>query len=1173
MTETTTCSTCGAANRPERKFCAECGSSLGVVCPSCGTANELGERFCGECGTSLEVGALAVTPAVSVERRLVSVLFADLVGFTPLSEDRDAEEVRDLLSRYFELSAEVIGRYGGVVEKFIGDAVMAVWGTPVAQEDDAERAVRAALDLVASVDEFGRESGLENLAARAAVLTGEAAVNLGAAGQGMVAGDLVNTSSRVQAAAEPGTVLVGDTTRRSTDAAIAYADAGLHELKGKTEAMQLWRAVRVTAGRAGGLKSQGLEPPFVGRDRELRLAKELFHASTDEHKAHLLSITGIAGIGKSRLAWELFKYLDGITQDVVWHRGRCLAYGDGVTYWALAEMVRMGAGIAEGEDDTTAWTKLDSVLESAVEDAEERAWIRPRVAQLLSLEGRSDLEQAELFAGWRLFFERLAERAPVVLVFEDMQWADAPLLEFVAYLLEWSRNHAILVVALTRPGSAEGKAQWAAGLRNATTLSLEPLSNEAMETLLDGFVPGLSADVRTQILERSEGVPLYAVETVRMLIDRGLLEQVGDEYRPTGPIEALEVPETLQALIAARLDALPAEERSVVQDAAVLGKTFTKAALAAVSGSGESDLDTLLVALVRKEVLSLQADPRSPERGQHSFLQDLLRQVAYETLSRKERKTRHVAAASYLERQWEEGDDEFVEIVASHLLSALELDPDAADALELRTNAEAMLVRAGERAATLGGNDSARRYFEQALELADSPLHAAELHERAGQMAVFGLRVPEARTHFEAAIEGFEGIGLTHPAARVRSHLGLLTWQHEGDIAKAIAYMESAFDVLAADERDADLGQLAVSLARPLFFTGRHDEAMARNELALEIAESLELPEVLSHGLNTKALILSARGRPEEAWLLMGHALQVALTHDLSAAAIRAYINSTSFVAMRNREREALELALRGRELARKVGDRDTEGFLDNWVRTIRSALGEWDAVMADDHSPEAEARKRMDAFLQGSVVPILAARGELVEARRRLEAIRPLVDAEDSQDLANFKGMDAWVLVAEGRSREALSAAEDAISVREDMAGGLAPLGGGYMIALEAAFALGDDAKADELLAIVEHLPPGELNPFLRATGARFTARRGARDGDSETAAAGFSAAARIFREIEYPFDLAVVLLEHAEWLAEVGRLDDVAPLATEAREIFERLRATPYIERLDRVPVGATV
>ena len=406
-----------------------------------------------------------------------------------------------------------------------------------------------------------------------------------------------------------------------------------------------------------------------------------------------------------------------------------------MTYWALAEMVRMRAGIAEGEDDETAWSKLDAVLEGAVEDAEERAWIRPRVAQLLSLEGRSDLEQAELFAGWRLFFERLAERDSVVLVFEDMQWADAPLLEFVAYLLEWSRNHAILVVALARPGSAEAKAQWAAGIRNATTLSLEPLSTAAMEALLDGFVPGLPDDLRSQILERSEGVPLYAVETVRMLIDRGLLEQVGDEYRPTGPIDALDVPETLQALIAARLDGLAAEERSVIQDAAVLGKTFGKSALAAVSGSGDGDLDIVLAALVGKEVLSLQADPRSPERGQFSFLQDLLRQVAYETLSRRERRARHLAAAAHLEQQWQAGDEELVEIVAAHVLSALELDPKGGDASQLCKRAEALLVRAGERATSLGASENAQRYIEQALELSESPLRRAELHERAGELA------------------------------------------------------------------------------------------------------------------------------------------------------------------------------------------------------------------------------------------------------------------------------------------------------------------------------------------------------------------------------------------------------------------------------------------------------
>jgi class 3 adenylate cyclase/tetratricopeptide (TPR) repeat protein len=1164
-----TCSNCGAENAAGQKFCGECGTALATTCSSCGAANPPGQKFCGECGTQLDASATPPAPAVAVERRLVSVLFADLVGFTPLSESRDAEEVRDLLSRYFEIAADVIGRYGGQVEKFIGDAVMAVWGTPVAQEDDAERAVRAALELVGAVAEFGRETNMPGLAARGAVLTGEAAVNLGAAGQGMVAGDLVNTASRVQGAADPHTVLVGDPTRRATEAAIAYADAGRHELKGKTEAMQLWRAVRVTAGRAGGLKSHGLEPPFVGRDRELRLAKELFHATADEHKAHLLSITGIAGIGKSRLAWELYKYLDGITQEVAWNRGRCLAYGDGVTYWALAEMVRMRGGIAEGEDDETAWSKLDAVLESAVEDAEERAWIRPRVAQLLSLGVRSDFEQAELFAGWRLFFERLAASDPVVLVFEDMQWADAPLLEFVTYLLEWSRSHAILVVALARPGS-DAKAQWTAGLRNATTLSVEPLSTEAMKALLDGFVPGLSGELRAQILERAEGVPLYAVETVRMLIDRGLLEQVEDQYRPTGPIEALEVPETLQALIAARLDGLAAEERSVVQDAAVLGKTFSKSALSAVSGAGDSDLDTLLAVLVRKEVLSLQADPRSPERGQHSFLQDLLRQVAYETLSRKERKTKHLAAASYLEQQSLDGDEELVEIVASHLLSALELEPEAADAGELRSRAEAMLVRAGERAAALGAPEGAQRYFEQALELADSPPRVAELHERAGQMATFGLRAPEARVHFDAAIEGFDGIGLTHAAARVRSRLGLLVWSQEGDIAKAIVYMESAFDVLAADERDADLAQLAVSLARPLFFTGRHDEAMARNELALEIAESLELPEVLSHGLNTKALILSARGRPEEAWLLMRHALEVALAHDLSTAATRAYINSTGLVSIRNRERDALELTLRGRELARKIGDRDAEKFLNGWVLGIRSTLGEWDAVLAEGTADEVEDRTAV--FVHANVIPVLAARGELEEARRRLELIRQFVDPQEAQSIAGFKSVEAHVLIGEGRPREALAAAEEAVAVRDDIAGGLANFAYAYEIALEATFALGDDAKVDELLAIVERLPPGELNPRLRAIGARFTAQRAARRGDVDTAAASFAAAARIFREIEYSFDLAVVLLEHAEWLASEGRIDEAEPLAAEAREIFERLRAAPYLERLERLPAAAS-
>ncbi|HJP66304.1 MAG TPA: adenylate/guanylate cyclase domain-containing protein, partial [Actinomycetota bacterium] len=298
------CSRCSTENEPGRKFCRECGAPLALTCSNCGASNDAAAKFCGECGTSLVSGAPAAAAGIGgapstpiAERRLVSVLFADLVGFTPLSESRDAEEVRDLLSRYFDASRQVIDRYGGTVEKFIGDAVMAVWGAPVTREDDAERAVRAALELTAAVTDLGRELGVPELRARAGVLTGEAAVTLGAEGQGMVAGDLVNTASRIQSAAEPGEVLVGEATHGTTQAAIAYDDAGSHELKGKAEPVPLWRALRVVAGAGGALRSQGIEAPFVGRDRELRQLKDLFHSSAEERKAHLLSVTGVGGIG------------------------------------------------------------------------------------------------------------------------------------------------------------------------------------------------------------------------------------------------------------------------------------------------------------------------------------------------------------------------------------------------------------------------------------------------------------------------------------------------------------------------------------------------------------------------------------------------------------------------------------------------------------------------------------------------------------------------------------------------------------------------------------------------------------------------------------------------------------------------------------------------------------
>ncbi len=1123
------CSNCGTENGSGRKFCKECGRPLAFTCPSCGAANPGDSKFCGECGSPLAATPSAsrlATASVSLagpatERRLVSVLFADLVGFTALSESRDSEEVRDLLSRYFDSCRTVISRYGGTVEKFIGDALMAVWGTPVANEDDAERAVRAAIDLVEVVSALGAEVGAPGLRARAGVLTGEATVNLAAQGEGMVAGDLVNTASRIQSVAEPGSVFVGEATRRATEAAIAYEEAGIHDLKGKAEPVHLWRALRVTAGRGGLMKSERLEPPFVGRDRELKLVKDLFHACADEGRATLVQVTGIAGIGKSRLGWEFFKYMDGLKRLFLWHRGRCLAYGEGVTYWALAEMVRGRAGILEGEDRASAMVKLHEAVERYVSDPGDRRFVEPRLAHLIGLEERTAPDKTDLFAGWRLFFERLAEHNPVLMVFEDLQWADPSLLEFLDYLLEWSRNFPIFLLTLARPGT-QGTSL-AAAKRNATLIYLEPLPRPAMERLLTGLVPGLPGELTHQILDRAEGVPLYAVETVRMLLDRGLLVEDGPVYRVTGPIEDLEVPETLQALIAARLDGLSQEERRLVQDASVLGRTFSLAAATALSGLGERGLEPMLASLVAKEVLTIQADPRSPERGQYGFLQDLVRRVAYETLSKKERKSKHLRMAAYLETASGYEEDEIVEVVASHYQEAHRAAPDALDAQDIKVKARDMLVRAGEHAASLAANEEAQGYYEHAAELTDDPVEQAKLFERAGVMASVGGRTDEATARYEQAIALFGAEGRTHPAARVSARLGAVEHQ-KGQLDQAIERMEAAFAVLATETPDPDIASLAAELGRVLFFGGR------------------------------------------EAQGLIKYALEVALEYDVSIAAVRAYYNLAEVIAQGDRYEEARSYAADGLAFARRVGNRLWEwNFLAQVYPLF--CLGQWDEVMAltAELSEENFSQVRVAFLGFANVVPAIAVhRGDPDEARRALELVAELGDSSDVQDRITYAVGRAHLLRAEGRYAEALAAAEEALQGREALSLGHEAVKEAFSEAVDAAFALGDLDKEEELLKLVEGLPPGRRPPLLEAQGLiKFASRRG----DDQRAEASFKGATGLFRELSVPFWMAVTLLEHGEWLVDHNRSEQAEPLLAEARQIFERLKARPWLDRIARI------
>jgi tetratricopeptide (TPR) repeat protein len=741
-------------------------------------------------------------------------------------------------------------------------------------------------------------------------------------------------------------------------------------------------------------------------------------------------------------------------------------------------------------------------------------------------------------------------------------------MDFIEYLLEWSRNQPIFILALARPEIHDKRPGWGTGKRSFSSLYLEPLSAAAMEELLAGLVPGLPDDVRGQILDRAQGVPLYAVETVRMLLDRGLLAREGSVYSPTGPIESLEVPETLHGLIAARLDGLSPEERRVVQDGAVLGKTFFKQGIAQVSGLPEEDVEPILSSLVRKEVVSLQADPRSPERGQYGFLQDLVRKVAYDTLSKKDRKAKHLAAAAFIEESWSGEEEEVVEVLAAHYLSAYEAAPEAGDAQGIRDQARDHLVSAGERAASLAAPLDALRYFEHAVGLADDPLVRAGLHERAGLAAATAARSEDASWHFEQAIALFEGVGASHPAARVSARLAESMWDR-GRLEHGLEMMERAFELLSAEEADEDLAWLAAQLGRFLFFAGHADTGAERIEDALRMAEALRLPEVFSQALNTKALILTTGGRSLEGSALLKYALEVALENDKPSAALRAYYNLADLLPRADQYQDAVALDRDGLALARRVGSRWWElSFLGHGYPLF--SLGEWDrAVELAGDLPEDEWKETRSAFLGYLMASVFIGinRGEREEATRLVGVFSEMADSAEVQERMGYACCRAVVLLEAGDFREAIRFAGIALSGREAMGIGSEGVKEAFVTALEAALRMDDLDKAQELLDIVGTLPPGERKQFLDAQWTRFRARLDVRRGELEHVESRFKAAAGSFREISFPFYLAATLLDYGAWLTAEGRPSDAEPLLDEARVIFERLDAKPWLDRLDQL------
>jgi predicted ATPase len=501
----------------------------------------------------------------------------------------------------------------------------------------------------------------------------------------------------------------------------------------------------VLAAVGGSQRVDGLEAPLTGRDAELRTVKDLFHAAADRRVPRLVLVSGPAGVGKSRLGWEFEKYADGLTAQVWWHRGRCLSYGDGVAFWALAEIVRQRLGIAEEDPPETAAVKLAEGLARYVTDPGERGYVAVRLGRLLGVAAEGDggeaLSRDELFAGWRLFFERLAAENPVVLLVEDAQYADTGLLDFLDYLIDWVRDLPVYVLVFARPELGQARPGFGAG-RNRSMLTLDPLDVASMEALVDALVPGMPGPVRAKITRQAQGIPLFAVETVRALVDRDIVQPVEGVYRLTGDVGELAVPDSLHALLAARLDALEPGVRRLVADAAVLGATFPAEALIAVSGQDEAAVRAALAELVRREVLSVSADPLSPERGSYGFAQDMLRQVAYDTLSRRDRKARHLAVAAHLRVAFPGDGEEVAEVIARHYLDALDAVPDDGDAGQIRGQAIAALTRAADRAGRTGAPARAAASYAVAARLTQAgpgdgqPAAAAVLWEHAAEASL-----------------------------------------------------------------------------------------------------------------------------------------------------------------------------------------------------------------------------------------------------------------------------------------------------------------------------------------------------------------------------------------------------------------------------------------------------
>jgi class 3 adenylate cyclase len=1089
------------------------------VCGRCGESSPDRARFCLACGAAL-------APAeVREERKVVSVLFADLVGFTGRTEALDPEDVRTLQDRYWRLLRGEIERHGGTVEKFIGDAVVGMFGAPAAHEDDPERAVRAAL----AIRDWAREQ--EGLQVRVGVTTGETLVRLHAeplAGEGMASGDVVNTVSRLQAAAPPNAILVDETTYRATRHAIEYREAAPVSAKGKAEPLPVWEGLEAQA-RFGVDVAHRARAPLVGRERELDVLRGAFARARHESTAQLVTLVGVPGIGKSRLVYELSRSLDAEPQLVRWRQGRSLPYGDGAAYWALAEIVKAEAGVLETDTVDDAAAKLvRTVRRSAPDEAE---WVERHLRPLVGLGGAASTAgdvRGEAFAAWRRFLESLAEERPSVFVFEDLHWADDGLLDFVGHLLEWAGRVPLLALCTARPELLERRPGWGGGMLNAATLALSPLAEDETEELLDALLARTAGGdgERAALLERVGGNPLYAEQFALLLRER---ETTGE----------LRLPETVQGIIAARLDTLAPRDKRLLQSAAVFGKVFWEGSVLAVGGVGRVDAAGVLHGLERKEFV--QRARRSSVEGEreYAFRHVLVRDVAYGQIPRSARAELHERAAGWIESLGRA--DDHAEMLAHHYVSALELrEATGRDPESVRARAAESLARAGERALAVSAFPAAARHYVRALQLIgdDDPRRPQLLFGSARALFASG---DEKRGHaLETARTELLASGDIDRAAEAEALLADVAW-YEGSKAATDEHVQRAMELIRSRPPSASKARVVAECARFRMLM-EEPEAIELAREAHTLAEAFDLPETRANALVTLGTARWLSGDASGASDIE-HGLRVALEQDALFAAARGYTNLAMTAGHTGDRARRLQLLEEAEALARRLGNPTQVRFTRGELTTMRFMQGKWDQALHEAEEFIAECEAGSPHLQESSVREVRAfirlarddVEGTLADLDAALAAAR-----EAGPGVALFGALTSAITlhVRLGRLSEARALASEALS---------------YEPTLAAKYVLISLAWNSEQLG----LPRETLTPHLECISSPYRREL------VELALAGDFA--QLADRHEASFWKAENHRRAAEELGKQGRVHEATEHAENALAFFRSVRATRFARELE--------